>query len=78
MGAAKNIAAGKHYPPTYAEGGEEVMLRDAMDLVAQAVGLLRNAAETVADTPEADRIEALANDLDDLGCAIGAQAERMK
>ena len=53
-------------------------LRLAMDMVDKAVGVLCKAAEQVADTPETDRIQSLANDLEDLGCDIGAQVERMK
>lgn len=110
MGKAQNVAAGKRYPPTCTEGGEEVTdarldamveaanaraweelnredpkaqaavanCKLAMELVTKAVVLLGKAAEMVEDTPETYRIESLANDLEDLGCAIGAQAERMK
>ena len=54
------------------------MLKEARKCVEQAVVLLGKAAETVEDTPETYRIQSLANDLEDYGCDIGAQAERMK
>ena len=54
------------------------ILKVARSGVAQAVLLLCKAAEMVEDTPETHRIDSLANDLEDLGCAIGAQVERMK
>ena len=54
------------------------ILKVARAGVTQAVLLLCKAAEMVEDTPETYRIESLANELEDLGCEIGAQVERMK
>ena len=50
----------------------------AIEAVEQACRLLDHAAELVEHTPETDRVQSLANDLEDYCCFIAAQAERME
>jgi len=53
------------------------LCKSALACLTQCVVLLKKAAETVDGSPETDRVAAIANELEDLGCDVSAQMKRM-